>query len=62
MASINASLDHLCDKVVNVNYVFINEAMANAFCKDLTILSTGNKEDVILKPCVEDKKYCMRQP
>lgn len=62
MASTDARLAYLRNKVGNANSVFINEMSVNTFCKDLTISFTGNEEYVILKLCVEGKKDCMRHP
>lgn len=52
----DTSLNYLCYKVVTVNSIFTNEAKIQEFFKDLENYFTSNMEDIILEPCLDDKK------
>lgn len=50
MESMDTSLDHFCDEVMNANYLIPNDARIREFWDDLTISYTGSECEVMLEP------------
>lgn len=48
MASVDTSLDYICDDIVSFNFVFITEETIKEFQYGISIFSTGHAEDAIL--------------
>lgn len=62
MATLDTSLVVFCNEETSIDSLFNSEERVKALCGDKYISSTDREYGVLLEPCMEGEKACMRRP